>query len=88
MVETIAGTSAARTSTALVVNPTGNVVRGAGAVAGGAASGAMKVATAVEQPQFEALPGKQSIPGLADIPSQMYNFGYLGGGSGTAVLPK
>lgn len=91
MVETIAGASAVRAVT-LVVNPTGNVVRGAGAVAGGLTSGAMKTATA---PRDEAPPtsfappsGNQSLSGFATLPSQTQNYGYMGGGSGAVILPK
>ncbi|MDX1253449.1 MAG: type IV secretion protein Rhs [Gammaproteobacteria bacterium] len=42
VMETIAGTSAARVSTSLVINPSGNVLRGASAIAGGVASGTMR----------------------------------------------
>lgn len=90
MVETIAGASAVRAVT-LVVNPTGNVVRGAGAVAGGIASGAMKTATATrnEAPalSFEPQSGNQSLSGFATLPGQTWNYGYMGGG-GAVILPK
>ncbi len=91
MVETIAGASAVRAAM-LAVNPTGNVVRGAGAVAGGLASGAMKTATATQNeapaPSFEPQSGSQSFFGFTTLPGQTQNYGYMGGGSGGAVLPK
>jgi hypothetical protein len=57
MMEIMAGSSAARLSTSLVVNPSGNVLRGTSAIAGGIASGTMKTETGTQNlPSFTVLP--------------------------------
>jgi RHS repeat-associated protein len=71
MIETIAGTSAARLSTSQVINPSGNVLRGAGAIAGGMASGTMKSSA-----------GNQSLPTFMGSVNSAPGPGYGSGGAG------